>query len=227
MRLAMLCLAALLSSAAPPVPAPPVPATIARAVARTEAGVLMLVFTKVDEGGREYHGHASACVIDARGYAVTCHHVVAGTTRIVATRGDGTRAAVTVSKRFPKQDLAFLSFQPGTARPLVLADGLPPRGTLVVAVGNPLGYAGTITIGVIGCARRDVTMGDGVVLAGLIQHSAALNPGSSGGALLNLDGELLGVEVAVRSGSQGIAFAVPARVIRRLAAKHLPPKESP
>src|SRR5262249_30089143 len=91
----------------------------------------------------------------------------------------------------------------------------------VVAVGHPYGYTDTVTPGIVSALGREIQMPSGVTLKELIQTNASLNPGNSGGPLLNVNGELIGINVALREGAQGIAFALNADVVQKVLAEHL------
>jgi serine protease Do len=94
-------------------------------------------------------------------------------------------------------------------------------GETVIAVGDPFGYAWSVSSGVISALNRDVKMPSGDTLTGMIQISAPINPGNSGGPLLNINGELIGIIVALREGSQNIAFAINSGTAENFLRKHL------
>src|SRR5207237_7199463 len=81
-------------------------------------------------------------------------------------------------------------------------------GETVIAVGHPFGYTNTVSTGIVSALGREITMPTGDTLVNLIQTNASINPGNSGGPLLNINGELIGINVALREGVQGIAFAI-------------------
>jgi serine protease Do len=112
-----------------------------------------------------------------------------------------------VDKRLP-----YLEFGPGND----LMEGEP-----VIAVGHPLGYQYTVTTGIVSSLDRDIEMPNGEHLTNLIQTSASINPGNSGGPLLNINGELIGINVAVRDGAQGIAFAINVETVKTVLSRHL------
>lgn len=162
----------------------------------------------------------SGVVIDAaKGYILTNDHVVPNTPRIVVILADGRQRTVREVRRDPRSDLALLLIDPeglttqatwGDSEALDLADW-------VLAIGQPFGLPGTVTAGIVSGARR----GFGPIgYDDLIQTSAAINPGSSGGPLINLDGELIGINVAIKTlsgGYEGVGFAVPSSRARRVA----------
>jgi serine protease Do len=94
-------------------------------------------------------------------------------------------------------------------------------GEPVIAIGNPYGYAGSVSTGIISALDREVTMPAGETIGNLIQTDAGINPGNSGGPLLNIDGEVIGITVALREGAHGIAFALNAETVQHLLSKHL------
>jgi len=94
-------------------------------------------------------------------------------------------------------------------------------GEDVIAVGSPFGFANTVTTGIISGVGREATITNGPTLTNLIQTSASINPGNSGGPLLNIDGEVIGINVGVREGAQGIAFALNADVVQQILSKQL------
>ena len=89
------------------------------------------------------------------------------------------------------------------------------------SVGNPFGFADTVSTGIISGLKREISMPTGETLTNLTQHTACLNPGNSGGPLLNINGELIGINVALREDAQGIAFAINADTVQQLLTRHL------
>jgi serine protease Do len=164
-------------------------------------------------------------VIDARGYVVTNSHVV-GKQRTVAVSFLGAEDKVhagEVAWADPSQDLAIVRISaPGRFAAIKYADlGDVQVGQTVVAIGNPLGYTGTVTVGVISALDREITMPSADVPTKVIQTDAAINPGNSGGPLLDTEGRLVGVVSAIRLGAQNIAFAIPADRVRAYVKKCL------
>ena len=156
-------------------------------------------------------------VANADGVILTALHVVKGADAIRVTYADGTRSPAKVIGSDPTQDIAALTTEqlPQVLVPAVLgSSGRLAVGDGVVAIGNPLGLTLSTTTGVVSGLQRDVTGMDGVELHGLIQFDAAVNPGSSGGPLLNSRGETVGIVVALANPTAagtfiGIGFAVP------------------
>jgi serine protease Do len=85
-----------------------------------------------------------------------------------------------------------------------------------------MGYTGTVTLGIISARDRDIKMSANVTLTNLFQTDTAINPGNSGGPLVTIEGELIGLNVAVRDGASNIAFTIPANKVRAVMAKNLP-----
>ena len=160
----------------------------------------------------------SGVVIDAaEGYILTNAHVVLETERLQIVLADGTvRPAVLVGHDFPYTDVAILQVSPGGLTEVPRGDSEQLQlGETVVAIGNPLAeFDGSVTVGVVSGLNRARTY-DGVRQGDLIQTDAAVNSGNSGGALLNLQGQLIGIPMSVlresRGGApvEGIAFALP------------------
>jgi len=153
----------------------------------------------------------SGVVLDADGHVVTNHHVVAGAERIEVLLGDGRRLTAGRVGSDPDTDLALLRVEANGLTGIPRADPHSlARGDVVLAIGNPWGVGQAATLGIVGATGRGrlglSTFED------FIQHDAAINPGSSGGALVNPRGELVGINTAIFSrtgGSHGIGFAIP------------------
>jgi S1-C subfamily serine protease len=157
----------------------------------------------------------SGVVINASGAVLTALHVVDGATRIQIVFADGTAAGATVLAAKPENDIAVLAPDqlPSVVVPAVMA-GPPPVGDAVYAVGNPLGLTHSLTAGVVSATDRSIPTGRGTTLNGLIQFDAAVNPGNSGGPLLNRAGQVVGIVTALANPAKqdffvGIGFAVP------------------
>jgi serine protease Do len=155
-------------------------------------------------------GAGSGVIMSADGYILTCAHVVSGASQITVTI-DGTDYAATVVGEDSESDIAVLKIDATGLTPAVMgdSDGLAV-GEQVVAVGNPLGeLGGTVTDGIISALDRDVVVEDQEM--SLIQMSASVSPGNSGGGLFNMAGELVGIVNAKSSDTdaEGLGFAIP------------------
>ncbi|MCK0198271.1 DegQ family serine endoprotease [Ancylobacter sp. 6x-1] len=170
-----------------------------------------------DENGgerpRKVSSLGSGFVIDASGLVVTNNHVIADADEIYVNFNDGSKLKAELVGRDTKVDLALLRVKPDASKPLKAvkfgnSDALRV-GDWVMAVGNPFGLGGTLTVGVISARNRDINAGP---YDNFLQTDAAINRGNSGGPLFNMDGDVIGINTAIISpsgGSIGIGFAVP------------------
>jgi len=154
-------------------------------------------------------------VVNAQGLVLTALHVVDGGGRIQVQFADGTRATARIVRRQPEKDIAVLGVDrlSQVVVPAVLG-GAANVGDAVFPVGNPLGLQGSLTAGVVSALERSIATEAGISLKGLIQFDAAVNPGNSGGPLLDRDGHVVGIVTALANPSRqpyfvGIGFAVP------------------
>jgi S1-C subfamily serine protease len=154
----------------------------------------------------------SAVVFTGDGFMLTNAHVVGGATQGLASFADGTETDIDVVGADPLSDLAVVRGRGDTPPPAMLGDAASLRvGQLVVAVGNPLGLAGSVTAGVVSALGRSLPTrsgGAGRVIEDVIQTDAALNPGSSGGALADSAGRIVGINTAVAGIGLGLAVPV-------------------
>jgi S1-C subfamily serine protease len=168
--------------------------------------------------GWQAGGAGSAVAIEPVGYLVTSAHVVAGTERGTATFVDGAELEFQVVGRDPLSDLAAIQATGGQPQPAPLGDAARLRvGQLVVAVGNPLGFAGTVTAGVVSALGRSLATREGGssrLVENVIQTDAALNPGNSGGALADSRGRVVGINTAVAGIGLGLAVPIDAATRR-------------
>src|SRR6186997_856410 len=173
-------------------------------------------------GGWAAGGAGSAVAIEPVGYLVTSAHVVAGSEKGIATFVDGAELEFQVVGRDPLSDLAVVRTTGGNPRPAPLGDAERLRvGQLVVAIGNPLGFAGTVTAGVVSALGRSLATRDGRasrLVENVIQTDAALNPGNSGGALADARGRVVGINTAVAGIGLGLAVPIDAVTSKILEA---------
>ncbi len=160
-------------------------------------------------------GLGTGVIVNASGAILTALHVVDDATEIRLSFVDGTRSRGQIVSADPENDIAVLTSdrKPDPIVPAVLG-GAGQVGDETYAVGHPLGFVGSLTSGVISGLERSVEAPDGRMLRGLIQFDAAVNPGNSGGPLLNRGGQVIGIVTGLANPSQdgnfiGLGFAVP------------------
>ena len=182
-----------------------------------EALRLSLVAVHADGrgGGGARPGLGSGVVVNARGEVLTSLHVVEGATGIRVSFADGTEAPATVRTTDPAHDIAVLTpgRLPEVVVPAVLGGGAQV-GDEVFAVGHPLGLVGSLSVGVVSGLERSFPVAGGKTLEGMIQFDAAVNPGNSGGPLINRNGQVIGIVTGLANPAgddhfAGISFAVP------------------
>jgi S1-C subfamily serine protease len=180
---------------------------------RAVVASLVLIQSSTGSSGTEELG--SGIIINSRGDILTALHVVAGASAIEITFDDGTTSAASITSADPSHDIAVLtsSHPPTVIRPAVLGNA-PQIGDEAFAVGNPLGLAASLSAGVISGLDRTFMPANGRELSGMIQFDAAVNPGSSGGPLLNAKGQVIGIVTGLANPTgiddfAGIGFAVP------------------
>jgi len=158
---------------------------------------------------RRGEGSGSASVLTADGFLLTSAHVVEGVNSAVAGFANGTESIADVVGRDPFSDLAVLRARGDVPGPVDLGDASQLQvGQLVVAVGNPLGLAGSVTAGIVSALGRSLPTRQGRVVDEVIQTDAALNPGNSGGVLADSRGQMVGVNTAVAGIGVGLAIPI-------------------
>lgn len=176
-----------------------------------------------------FEGAGSGVILSPDGYVLTNHHVVvssAGQTdrTMTATLSDGKRYPVIVVGRDPASDLAVLKLLGAKdLTPVRLANSdLVRTGDWVIAVGNPMGFNSSVTLGIVSGLNRRYPRHDSVALEKIIQTDAAIHPGSSGGALADIEGQVIGINTAIATttgAGMGIGFAIPINAARKIAAE--------
>jgi|SRR3989339_8979 len=157
----------------------------------------------------------SGFIIDQEGYIVTNNHVVDNADEIQVTMKDGKEFKARILGRDPKTDLALIKIEAGKNLPTVNfgdSDKLEV-GQWVVAIGSPFGLEHTVTAGIVSAKGR--VLGSGPY-DDFIQTDASINPGNSGGPLLNMAGEVVGINTAIMPGGQGIGFAIPVNLAKKI-----------
>ena len=197
---------------------------IVEAVQKTRASIVSVKVEKEGFGGRKEIG-GTGVIVDERGVVVTNRHVIASGDHehIRVHLADGTELAARLVVEDARYDLAVLRLS--TIRMLPALPLGPSSdvlvGETVIAIGHPFGYTNTVSTGIVSAVGREVSMPAGEMLRNLIQITASINLGNSGGPLLNINGELIGINVALREGAQGIAFALSADTVQQVLSRHL------
>jgi serine protease DegQ len=186
-------------------------------VRRVEPSVVA-VLTNIGEG--------SGVVWREDGLVVTNHHVVAGTSSVELAFADGKRGPAQVLATDELTDLALLRSERRDLPVATFASGLPIVGELAIAIGNPLGFENTVTAGVVSGLHREIPgiAAQAPGLVDLIQTDAAISPGNSGGALVNGDGQVIGINVAhipPEARAVSIGFAIPSPTVRDVVGQLL------
>ena len=165
----------------------------------------------------------SGVIISKKGLILTNAHVVQMASKIYVILSDGKQAEAVMERISPEDDLALIKIEPPEElKQVKLADDAI-IGETVVAVGDPLGLENSVSAGIISGLNRDIGSNGGVpnpVFTGLIQTDASINQGNSGGALFNLDGQLVGINIALVQGANSISFAIPYTKIKKVLKEH-------
>lgn len=171
----------------------------------------------------------SGFIWDTKGDIVTNNHVVDGSTKIEVTFSDGTTVPATVVGQDPYSDLAVIKVNVDASKlqPVTMADSTQVKvGEIAIAIGNPYGFSGSMTVGTVSGLGRDIptnaadqTTGASYSIPDIIQTDAAINPGNSGGVLVNDQGQVIGVTYSLESSSgsnSGIGFAIPSEIVSKV-----------
>jgi len=196
--------------------------TIVDVVERT-----MPIVVGIGVEGQAGSGLGSGFIVDANGLIVTNAHVVRGAQRVAVALGDGRSFAGTVVARDDQNDLALVKIDAQNLPVAELGDSSALRsGQVAIAIGNPLGYARTVTVGVVSATGRTLSETPGnQPIQDLIQTSAQINPGNSGGPLLDSFGRVIGVNTlgaadpSLGGRAEGIGFAISVNTVKRFLAE--------
>ena len=165
-------------------------------------------------------GSGSGFIISSDGYIITNNHVVAGASEINVLLPDSREYDATLIGRDPDTDIAVLKIYADNLRAIRFADSKNLQvGQIAIAIGNPYGFQYSLTAGVVSALGRTLRSESGRLIDDVIQTDAALNPGNSGGPLVNSEGDVIGVNTAVILPAQGICFAVSSNLTALVAGK--------
>jgi S1-C subfamily serine protease len=199
--------------------------TVTGVVRQTAQAVVHIKVVKKMQNRRtkeviEQPGFGSGFVISSDGLIVTNNHVIENTLSIVVGFADGVELPATLIGTDPSTDIAILKVYDGDLKPLQFANSdLLEPGQIAIAIGNPMGLQHSVTTGVVSATGRTLRATNGRLIDDIIQTDAALNPGNSGGPLVNSSGKVIGVNTAVVSSAQGLCFAVSSNLTAYVAGK--------
>jgi len=168
-------------------------------------------------------GSGSGTILSPDGIVLTNNHVVEGAASIELALTDSRRFAARVLGRDPDTDIAVLRADTSDRLPAARLGNSKKlkAGQIAIAIGNPLGFESTVTAGIISAVGRSLRAQNGRLIGDVIQTDAALNPGNSGGPLVNSRAEVIGVNTAVILGAQGICFSVAANTAQHVLTQVL------
>ena len=191
---------------------------IINAVERLRTSVVKIEQFDVKEGREAVTGTGTGFLFSSDGYLFTNSHVVKKAKHLRTILYDGSIHHAALIGEDPYTDLAILKIDATDYTPAILGDSDDLKiGQLAIAIGNPLGFQHTVTAGVVSALGRTLSSETGISMDSMIQTDASLNPGNSGGPLINADGEVIGVNTAMIRGAQGLCFAISINTAKSVA----------
>lgn len=194
---------------------------IISAVEKTKNAVVKIdVFKKGKDGKLKPAGSGSGFIFSSDGLIFTNSHVVDGAEKIMVSLLNENEIEGILIGKDPDTDLAILKIYSQGYSVAKLGDAEQLQiGQLVIAIGNPYGYQHTVTTGVVSALGRSLQTQSGRLVDNVIQSDAALNPGNSGGPMINTEGEVIGVNTAIIQGAQGLSFSVDINTAKEIASQ--------
>jgi S1-C subfamily serine protease len=190
------------------------------AVAKVKNAVVKIDVFKTVQGKLRPAGSGSGFIFSSDGLIFTNNHVVSGAEKIMVSLLNENEIEATLIGKDPDTDLAILKVYSEGYSVSKLGDAESLQiGQLLIAIGNPLGYQHTVTTGVVSALGRTLRSQNGMLVDNVIQSDAALNPGNSGGPMINTDGEVVGVNTAIIQGAQGLSFSVDINTAKEIASQ--------
>ena len=192
--------------------------TIINAVETVKNAVVKIERYSVVKNKETASGTGTGFIFSSDGYLFTNSHVVQGAVKLKVVLYDGSSHIAQLVGEDANNDIAILKISAFDFSVAKLGNAQDLKiGQLVIAIGNPLGFQHTVTAGIISALGRTMNTQNGSVMDSIIQTDAALNPGNSGGPLVNADGEVIGVNVATIVGAQNICFAISIDTAKEIA----------
>lgn len=193
---------------------------IIKAVGLTKNAVVKIDVFKTMKGKLRPAGSGSGFIFSSDGFIFTNSHVVDGAEKIMVSLLNENEIEGHLIGKDPDTDLAILKIYTEGYSVARLGDADKLQiGQFVIAIGNPYGYQHTVTTGVVSALGRSLRTQSGVLVDNVIQSDAPLNPGNSGGPMINTDGEVVGVNTAIINGAQGLSFSVSIDTAREIASQ--------
>jgi S1-C subfamily serine protease len=190
------------------------------AVKAVRNAVVKIDVYKTSPKGLQRAGAGSGFIFSSDGFVFTNHHVIEGAARIMVSLLNENEIEAAVVGQDPDTDLAILKIYADGYAVARLGDSSQLQiGQLVIAIGNPLGYQQTVTTGILSAMGRTLKTQGGMLIDNVIQSDAALNPGNSGGPMINTDGDVIGVNTAIVTGAQGLSFSIDVNTAKEVASQ--------